>query len=175
MPRCVMLIPLVAVIVAVGQTDLDACGDKFLRVGKSARFQRYAAVHPASILIYSPANSTADGIKQLEALLKRAGHKPISVPNGAPLTQTISGGHYDLVIASYADARRVKESISALPSRPEVLPILHKLPKETAAEAERDFPFLLKPQAMNNVQVLAEIDRLMNRKLHGAAAGAGSR
>jgi hypothetical protein len=175
MPRCVMLIPLVAVTVAVGQADLAACGDKFLRVGKSARFQRYAAVHPASILIYSPANSTADGIKQLELLLKRAGHTPISVPNGAPLTQTISSGRYDLVIASYVDARRVEESISALPSRPEVLPVLYKLPKEIVAEAEKEFQFLLKPQAMNNAQALAEIDHLMNRTLHGAAKGAASR
>ena len=57
--------------------DLGACGDKFLRVGRSARFRRYAAVHPAGILIYRPVNSDRAGIDDLKALLKRAGHKPV--------------------------------------------------------------------------------------------------
>jgi len=40
--------------------DLSACGDKFLRVGRSARFKGYAAVHPASILIYKSLTSTPE-------------------------------------------------------------------------------------------------------------------
>lgn len=175
MPCYLMLLSLVAATLVVGQVGLDACGDKFLRTGKSARYHRYAAVHPASILIYSPANATAQGIKQLEITLKRAGHKPMSLPNGASLAQTLATSHYDLVIAAYADARRVQEAISALSSKPEVLPILHKAPQEIVVEAEREFRFLLKPHAMTNVQALAEIDHLMNRRLHGAAAGAASR
>ena len=176
MPRPLMLVSLVAATLVVSEVGLNACGDKFLRTGKSARYHRYAAVHPASILIYSPANATAQGIKQLEATLKRAGHKPMSIPNGASLPQTLATSHYDLVIAAYADARRVQEAIGALSSKPEVLPILHNSPKEIVVEAERAFQFLLKPHAMTNVQALAEIDHLMNRRLHGAAAaGAASR
>ena len=56
--------------------DLGACGDKFLRVGRSARFRRYAAVHRVRILIYRPVQSTPAGINELTSALKRAGHKP---------------------------------------------------------------------------------------------------
>jgi hypothetical protein len=49
--RRVLVVGLIATLTAAS-VDLGACGDKFLRVGRSARFRRYAAVHPASILIY---------------------------------------------------------------------------------------------------------------------------
>ena len=49
--------------------DLGACGDKFLRVARSARFRRYAAVHRVRILIYrsravdASRNQRADGVE----------------------------------------------------------------------------------------------------------------
>ena len=51
---------------AAGSVDLGACGDKFLRVGRSARFRRYAAVYPASILIYKPVDATPAGMKEIK-------------------------------------------------------------------------------------------------------------
>ena len=164
-----------AVMVTSGSVDLSACGDKFLRVGRSARFRGYAAVHPASILIYSPANATPAGIQALEALLKRAGHRALAVEHGTSLSQTFGGAGYDLVIAEYVDAVKVKEQLESVPSRPDVLPILYKPTKTDAAEAERTYPFLLKPEAMSKSEALAEIDHLMMRRLHGTTAGAGTR
>ena len=38
---------------ALTSVDLGACGDKFLRPGRSGRWQNYAAMHPAAILLYS--------------------------------------------------------------------------------------------------------------------------
>ena len=66
MRRRVFIAGLIAA-TAAGSIDLGACGDKFLRVGRSARFRRYAAVHPAAILIYSPRNATREGIDELKA------------------------------------------------------------------------------------------------------------
>jgi len=159
-----------AVMVTSGSADLSACGDKFLRVGRSARFRGYAAVHPASILIYSPGNATPAGIQALEALLKRAGHKVLAVQHGTSLPQTLAGAPYDLVIADYADAVKIKDQLASVPSRPDVLPILYKPTKTDAAEAERAYPFVLKPQAMSKAEALAEIDHLMMSRLHGATA-----
>src|SRR5205823_7518860 len=79
--------------------DLGACGDKFLRVGRSSRFRRYAAVHPATILIYKPLHATTAGIDELKALLKQAGHKPVAVDNGASIVDALAGADYDVVIA----------------------------------------------------------------------------
>jgi DNA-binding NtrC family response regulator len=162
----------VIVLLGFGAGDLGACGDKFLRLGRSARFRGYAAVHPATILIYSPVNATPAGIRELEALLKRAGHSPRAVENGAPLTQTFAASSYDLVIADYKDAGRIKDEIKDLPSKPDVLPILYKPSQAVAAEAEREYHFVLKPHAMNKVQALAEIDHLMDLRQKGNAAAA---
>src|SRR5437588_2861419 len=96
---------------AAGSVDLGACGDKFLRVGRSARFRRYAAVHPATILIYKPASSTRAGIDELKALLKQAGHKAVAVDGGTNISDALAAAHYDLVIAAYADAAGIKNDL----------------------------------------------------------------
>ena len=145
--------------------DLSACGDKFLRVGRSARFKGYAAVHPASILIYKSLTSTPEGIKQFEALLKRAGHKPLAVENGAALAPLMAAAHYDVVIADYADTGRIKQEIQSVPARPGLLPILYKPTKVVEAAAEKEYHCLIKPHAMNKYDALAEIDHLLDLRL----------
>jgi hypothetical protein len=160
----------VAAIVTAVTADLDACGDKFLRVGRSARFRRYAAVHPAAILIYSPADSTPAGIKEFEAILTRAGHKTLALANGADISQALSAAPYDLVIADYSDSNRVRDDLRAAASKAGLLPILYKPSKSVAEQAEREFTCLIKPHAMTKYDALAEIDRLMQLRQHVAAA-----
>lgn len=160
----------VAVIVATAAADLNACGDKFLRVGRSARFRRYAAVHPAAILIYSPANSTPTGIQEFEAILKRAGHKTVALANGADIAQALSEAPYDLVIADYSDSNRIREDLRAAASKAGLLPILYKPSKAVAEQAEREFTCLIKPHAMTKYDALAEIDRLMQLRQHATPA-----
>ena len=145
--------------------DLNACGDKFLRMGRSARFKGYAAVHPASILIYRSAKSTPEGIKEFEALLKRAGHRPLAVENGAALAPFMAGGQYDVVIADYADTGRIKQELQSLSSKAELLPVLYKPTKAVAAAAEQEYHCLIKPHAMNKYDALAEIDHLLDLRL----------
>jgi len=175
MLRRLFVVGVVAVMLTPGSAVLSACGDKFLRVGRSARFRGYAAVHPASILIYRPVNSTPEGIKELEALLRRAGHKPLAVDNTVALSQTFAAAHYDLVIAEYADAGKIHAELESVPSRPDVLPILYKPTKGVATQAEKDYHFLLKPHAMNKSEALAEIDHLMELRLKGISARAATR
>lgn len=158
-------------LVAAATANLDACGDKFLRVGRSMRFHRYAAVHPAAILIYAPADSTPAGIKEFEAILKRAGHRPVALANGANVSQALMSAPYDLVIADYGDSSRIQEDLRAVESRAGLLPILYKPSKAVAEQAEREFTCLIKPHAMTKYDALAEIDRLMELR-HQAAPGA---
>ena len=168
----------VAVVVgafASGSADLSACGDKFLRIGRSARFRGYAAVHPSSILIYTPANATPAGMKEFEALLKRAGHKPVVVENGAGLSQAFAAAKYDVVIASYNDRGKIKEELQSVPSLPGLLPILDKPTKAVAAEAEKEFHCLIKLHTMTKQDALAEIDHLIELRLKGTTAPAAAR
>jgi CheY-like chemotaxis protein len=160
----------VAAVMATATADLDACGDKFLRVGRSARFRRYAAVHPAAILIYAPADSTPAGIKEFEAILKRAGHRTVALANGADVSQALVAAPYDLVIADYSDSNRIREHLRAAASKAGLLPILYKPSKAVAEQAEREFACLIKPHAMTKYDALAEIDRLMQLRQQATPA-----
>src|SRR4029450_248630 len=84
-------------------TDLSACGDKFMRVGRSASGRRYAAIHPSSILIYRPAGSTPQGMTDFERLLKQAGHAPRVLERGEGVAPVLASASYALLIADYAD------------------------------------------------------------------------
>jgi hypothetical protein len=158
--RRVLVIGVIAMVVA-SSVDLGACGDKFLRVGRSARFRRYAAVHPSAILIYRPEHSTRAGIDELKSMLKQAGHRPFAVENGTDIVSALAAAQYDVVIADYADAGRIRSEIQTITSKPQVLPILYKPTKAVEAEAEKQYACLIKPQAMTKYDALEEIDRLL--------------
>jgi len=147
--------------------DLSACGDKFLRIGRSARFRRYAAVHPAAILIVKPAHSTRAGIDELKELLKQAGHRPVAVDGGADMTSVLAAMSYDLVIADYADAGQIRKELDNASSKAAILPILYKPTKAVEAEADKQYKCVIKPHAMTKYDSLAEIDRLMEAMLSG--------
>ena len=151
-------------------TDLSACGDKFLRVGRSARFRRYAAAHPAGILIYPPVNSTRAGIDELKALLKRAGHKPVVLDRTASASAALAASPYDVVIADYRDADRLKGDLQSSASKAALLPILNQSTKDIESAATREYPFLIKPHAMTSYDALAEVDRLMESRTRSGAA-----
>lgn len=152
-----------------GAIDLSACGDKFLRVGRSARFRRYAAAHPGAILIYSPGNATREGIEELKATLKRAGHKAVAVEHDANVSAALAASRYDVIIADYSDADRVKAGLESAASDAALLPILHEPTKDVETAAMRQYAFLIKPHAMTKYDALAEIDRLMESKTRGKA------
>jgi hypothetical protein len=160
----------VIAVLSCASVDLGACGDKFLRVGRSARFRRYAAVHPAAILIYTPAHATRAGIEELKALLMQAGHRAEAIDSGASIAGAVAASRYDLVIADYADAVRVRSALGTSPSKPEILPILYKPTEAVEAEAEQQYACLIKPHDMTKFDALAEIDRLMQRRLDASPA-----
>ena len=168
MRRRVFITGLIAA-TAAGSIDLDACGDKFLRVGRSARFRRYAAVHPASILIYSPVNSTRAGIDELKAILKRAGHNALALDRNASVSGALTASPFDIVIADYLDADRLKSDLQSASSRAVLLPILNSPDKAIETEAMRQYTFLIKPHAMTKFDALAEIDRLMESRRRSTA------
>lgn len=167
--RRALVIGMIAMLFSAS-VDLGACGDKFLRVGRSARFKRYAAVHPAAILIYKPAHATRAGIEELKTLLTQAGHSTQAVDRGTNLASALATTHYDLVIADYADAAQIRNDLGTMSSKPEILPILDKPSKAVEAEAEKLYVCLIKPHEMTKFDALAEIDRLMQLKLGRSAA-----
>src|SRR2546427_9711967 len=77
---------------------MNACGDKFLQVGRGAKFRAYAAIYPASILIYSrgaPGASTAIRERGLQASLKAAGHTLTMVDDEQLLEQALNADKFE--------------------------------------------------------------------------------
>ena len=115
-----------------------ACGDKFVRVGRGARYQRgYVALHPASIVLYMGSGAAASGtLKGMEPALKAAGHKVVTVKADA-LAATLRDGKHDLVLADFADAPRIASEVKAAPNPPELLPVMKKPTPDAFAEPRR--------------------------------------
>ncbi len=151
--------------------DLGACGDKFTRIGQSTRLRGYAAIHPASILVYKPAKSNAAGVNFYKSLLSGAGHKPSFVDYGTPLDKALAKGKFDLILVHYADLPLVAVQLRNLPAgRPDVVPILDKASAANAMQAQKDCQFLILPERMTAFEALNEIDHAMDHRLTGTVA-----
>jgi hypothetical protein len=174
MPRRLCVVILTIVTMGSACADAFACGDKFLRVGRSSRIRAYASVHPSSILVYAP-RWTRRGIADFEQMLKRAGHKPVTATTADAMSQAFAGGKYDVVITSYSDTGAVKKELEALPSRPALLPLVYKATKAEAAEAAATYRCLLNPEKMTPFQALEEIDRLLDLRVKETHAPAAAR
>jgi hypothetical protein len=124
----------------LANTDgVQACGDKFLLVGRAAAFRRaYAAVYPASIVLFAqPQRSIAKAIldPRLQADLKLAGHSVVVVENDAALARALQS-RVDLVLTDVADAERMSTQATASPSKPTVLPVMYEPTKVEAKAIE---------------------------------------
>lgn len=130
------------------RTPIQACGDKFLVVGRGVRFQRaYAAIYPASIVVYAqPQRNAAKAIRdpRLQADLKAAGHRVVLVENDGALTKALESDRVDLVLTDVADADRTLTQADASPSRPAVLPVMYEPTREEARQIEARYQCRLK-------------------------------
>ena len=129
-------------------TAAQACGDKFLLVGRGVSFHRaYAAIYPASIVIYTqPQGRAAKAIRdsRLQADLKLAGHRVLLVENDEALTHALESDRVDLVLTDITDAARTSTQAAASPSKPTVLPVMYEPTREEAKEIEARYQCRLK-------------------------------
>ena len=168
---------IVAILIAVASTytDVLACGDKFLRVGRSARFRHYNSVHPSAILVYAP-RWTRRGISDFERMLKHGGHRQVlTVTTVDALSQAFATTKYDMVITKYGDVRGIKAQLVSMPSKPALLPIVYNETKTIESEASATYRCMLKPEKMTTFQALEEIDRLLDLRLKDSANSAAMR
>jgi ABC-type amino acid transport substrate-binding protein len=143
--------PILAIVTAMllQNTDtLQACGDKFLLVGRGVSFHRaYAAIYPASIVVYAqPQGHAAKAIRdpRLQAELKQAGHRVLLVETDAALQRALESDRVDLVLTDVADADRMSKQAAASPSAPAVLPVMYEPTKDEAKDVEARYHCQLK-------------------------------
>jgi hypothetical protein len=159
---------LVSILVGTGTGSAEACGDKFLRVGRGARYQRaYVAVHPASLLLVArPGSSVAAALKDLEPTLKRAGHKAVVVKDTAAVPQALERGHFNIVLTDIKDVPSVQNATPATGARFDVLPFLGQPTAEAREAAEADYRCVAQVPG-KKADVLGKIDELMELALKG--------
>jgi hypothetical protein len=117
---------LAVVMLASGSPSVaQACGDKFLMVGRGAKFQRaYASVHPGKVLIFArPSTAERAAIRdpQLHRALRQAGHAVSVIEDWTLLEQALRTVQVDIVLVDVAEAPRLNAALAAAPSRPQAL------------------------------------------------------
>ena len=108
-----------------------ACGDSLYRVGQNVSYRVYTAPLPGNVLVYGH----SEGAKQLAVALAEAGHGVRMVDNQVELSNVLSRGEYDVVIAPYNDRSTVE--LSNTGARVDFLPVA--LNKSEAEIAQREY------------------------------------
>ena len=159
-------------VLAVAAVDIvEACGDKFIRIGREIRFGRYVAIHPANILVYGPAKSAPSRLPELPELLKRAGHTAVVVSKPEDLARALRSGKFDLVLAGMEDAGEVVLQARDVAPRPDVMPVLIKPRRAETAAAKALSPCMINASSAHKNDALAEIDHRMEMRLKAHGGG----
>jgi hypothetical protein len=162
-----VLILMVAVGVTALSPLLEACGDKFLLVGRGARFQRvYASVYPGKVLIFArPSTDAKAAIRdpQLHKALRQAGHAVSVIEDWALLEQAMKTVPVDLVLVDVGEAERLQKVMTATPGSPE--PLYIASPGSAAAAKQ----FICKLKASDRpVRFLDEVENVMKSRARRA-------
>ena len=122
--------------------DLLACGDKFLMLSRGTRFDRApSARHAAGILVYAaPASKMTAALNRLsvEAVLARAGYRPLSVDSAEGFERALRRGGWDVVVVDLADAPAVAAQARG-ESAPLVVPVVLGATREELTRARASF------------------------------------
>ena len=160
-------IPAVLVVLLQAANAAQACGDKFLLVGRGVEFHRaYAAVYRASIVIYARLPGDADkaiGDPRFQANLTQSGHRVLLVDNDAALARALESDRVDLILTDVTGAERVSRLASAAPSKPTVLPVMYRPAKEEVHTIEARYQCRL-TSADRADRYLATIDNAMKSR-----------
>jgi ABC-type amino acid transport substrate-binding protein len=112
---------LIVLIVALATgSDLLACGEKYLCVGRGTRYQRPPNARAASVLIYAdPSSGLTAALKSMKAdsILKQEGHRATTVETPDQLSAILAGGRFDVVVAASSVAAAVEKLLGGSPDR----------------------------------------------------------
>jgi hypothetical protein len=160
MTRTLAAAVLLGGLLALGSSDLAACGDKSLAAGGIRMQRALAARYPASVLIYAPASSrlsSATRELRLQPTLRQVGHTYREVTNDSDLSPLVASGSYNILLADVADIDALQQQFDAAASRVVVVPVVYKATKAEAAQAAKHSRFVIKApsQAVQYLHTIA--------------------
>jgi hypothetical protein len=140
MSRLALIVVALTVTVPALYPVAQACGDKFLMVGRGAKFQRaYASVYPGKVLIYArPATNPKAAIRdpQLHKALRQAGHTVSIIEDWALLEQALKTVSVDVVLVDVDEAARLQPLIASSPVHPDAMYIAFPSSAKPAVRAD---------------------------------------
>jgi len=168
MRTCAVISWVLLVALVQGADAVQACGDKFLLVGRGVKFrQAYAAIYPASIVVYAqPQHSAAKAIRdpRLQADLKTAGHRVTIAEDERALARALESDRVDLVLTDVADAERIAKQADTSPTHPKVLPVMFQPSKDEAKAVETRYSCRLTASDRSDRYLSAIDDAMKSRK-----------
>jgi hypothetical protein len=121
--------------------SVHACGNTFVVVSPGVQLHRpYAAIYPASIVIYSPSARTAKTLSDPKLLrdLKLAGHQVSLIEDNRALVRVLQREVVDLVLIDVADVNRTSTLAAAASTPPTVLCVVYELTPAQAKALEAE-------------------------------------
>ncbi|PWT90116.1 MAG: hypothetical protein C5B54_07765 [Acidobacteria bacterium] len=148
-------------LVLIQSTAAFACGDKFLVVGRGMHYG--TAKYPASILLYT---HNKDQSKDLQSILKMAGHKIQTVSTESELHTSVQAKRYDLVLMDLNDAVVLEKQIESTTNKPAVVPVLYTQNGAELTSAASKYECILRGEKKNR-NLVKVIDSVMEEKAKG--------
>jgi hypothetical protein len=146
-----------------------ACGDKFLLLGRSIRYEEaYAAKHPASVLVYlNPSTGFSKVGREIFEILKRAGHRPVVAQDTAALKEALRSGPFNVVLADIADVDGVDAEVKAAGALGAVvLPVVYNPTGKELEAAEKQYQCLLQAKGKDRY-FLAVVNEVVRTRAKG--------
>jgi len=165
MSRAAPLVVALALILPAFYPTVEACGDKFLMVGRGAKFQRaYASVYPGNLLIYArPSTDPKAAIRdpQLHKALRQAGHSVSVIEDWSLLEQALKTVPVDVVLVDVAEASKLQPIVAA--SIGHAQPMYVAFPASKSAAVQNDVICRLK-SSDRPLKFLDEIENVMKAR-----------
>ena len=149
----------------------DACGDKFLLVGRGIKYQRgYAATYRANILLYVAPSAGGQSVMQdakFHEALRSAGHVITVVQSTDTARSALKAGTYDIVLTELSPvlAGTLGTESELLASTSSLLPVGSKEPTKAQIETcKRLFATCKLKDSGKAVSFLEVIDKEMEAR-----------
>jgi hypothetical protein len=173
MNRRVLVLPL-AFAAGLWSGGASACGDKFLLLGRSIRYEEaYAAKHPATVLVYSnPASGFSAVSGEVAAVLRKAGHKPVTAEGSAGLSEAARSGSLDVALADFADVDAVTAALREAGSKAVVVGVVYNPTGNELEAARKRYTCLVKAKGKDK-HFLAVVNEVVRSREKGKPVDCG--
>jgi hypothetical protein len=157
------------------RADVAACGDKFLVIGRSVRYDRTPALRrSAAILLYAgPGTDLARTLTSVpvENTLRKAGYQIASIALTSDLDRALASRTWDVIVIDGTETQTVAGHLTG-PSAPGVLPVLHNPAAAVLQQSKARYGVIIKTPARTQSFVDAVDDAV---ELHRAETTAPKR